>query len=67
MVDEIVEKAWLTARPTSVLWYERIAIAALIATAASAWADRATLVKYYDQSSILYPMIVLGVFVIQAV
>ncbi|MGJ5031167.1 hypothetical protein ACQR1I_30290 [Bradyrhizobium sp. HKCCYLS2038] len=66
MVREVTEEAALAVRPASVLWYERIAIAALIATAPSAWADRATLVKYTNQSPILYPISVLGVFVIQA-
>ena len=65
MADKMPEGLWLATRPASVIWYERIAVAALAAAAASAFADRATLVKYYTQSPILYPMIVVGVFVAQ--
>jgi GNAT superfamily N-acetyltransferase len=66
MAGEIVETAGFAARPTSVTLYERIAIAALVATAASAWADRATLVKYYNQSPVLYPIVVVGMLAVQA-
>ena len=60
MADKMPEGVWLATRPASVIWYERIAVAALAASA-----DRITLVKYYNQNPILYPMIVVGVFVAQ--
>jgi peptidoglycan/LPS O-acetylase OafA/YrhL len=61
----VYEKELLANRPSSVVWYERIAIVAVVATAASAFVDRANLVKYYNQHPVSYPILVLCVFAIQ--
>lgn len=45
--------------------YERFAWAAVVVTAASAVADRAILVKYYNQSPIFYPIVIACIFAAQ--
>ncbi|PAY03877.1 hypothetical protein CK489_36930 [Bradyrhizobium sp. UFLA03-84] len=43
-------------RPESVIWYERLAWAAIAVGLASAAANLATLAKFYDRSPIGYPI-----------
>ena len=65
MTGEGSERAGAAPRPASVVWYERLAGAAIAATAASAAADRVTLAKYYSQHPIFYPIFIACVFAVQ--
>jgi hypothetical protein len=65
MTGEGSEKVGAATRPASVVWYERLAGAAVAATLASAAADRATLVKYYSQYPIFYPIVIVCALAVQ--
>ncbi|WP_315743521.1 MULTISPECIES: hypothetical protein [unclassified Bradyrhizobium] len=65
VINGVSEKPQSAIRPVSVIWYERLAIVAVVATAASAVADRATLVKYTNQHPVAYPILVLALFAAQ--
>ena len=52
-------------RPASVLWYERLAWAAVALSALSAAADWTVLIKYYNQEPFFYPIVVAGIFAVQ--
>lgn len=49
MAVEASEKIGIASRPESVIWYERVAGAAVVAGLASAAANPASLAKYYNQ------------------
>jgi hypothetical protein len=65
MTDEGSEKAVAATRPASVVWYERLAVAAFAATLVSGATERATLAKYYSQHPIFYPIAIVCVLAVQ--
>jgi hypothetical protein len=65
MTGEGSEQAGAATRPASIIWYERLALAAVVASLASAAADRATLAKYYSQYPIFYPIEIACAFAVQ--
>jgi FtsH-binding integral membrane protein len=57
MIDEGSKKVGAVTRPGSVVWYERLAWAAVATSLASAAADPATLAKYNNLYPIGYPIL----------
>ena len=56
MTDEGSERVGATTRPTSIVWYERLAWAALCIGLASAALNPANLAKYNDRYPMIYPI-----------
>jgi hypothetical protein len=54
MTGEGSERIVATGRPISVVWYERLALAALVIGLASSALDPATFFKYYERYSVVY-------------
>jgi hypothetical protein len=65
MTSKGSEQVEALARPESVVWYERLALAAFAVGLVSAAANPAPLVKYYNQSPIGYPIIVVAFLTVQ--
>jgi len=51
--------------PQSVAWYERLSYAAIVPTAASFPLNWATVEKYLHKSPVVYPVVIVVVFLIQ--
>jgi hypothetical protein len=63
MTLEDSQKVAASTRPTSIVWYERLAWASLVIGLASAAANPAAFAKYYNQYSTSYLIVIACVYV----
>jgi hypothetical protein len=60
-----LEQSGVASRPSSIIWFERLAWAALLVTAAMMVANWTTLAKYYNKYPTAYPIMLVVSFPIQ--